>query len=399
MTGWRCGWAVGPAALVNACNAIQSHSTSNVCSITQKAVEAGAARAAGLHHRDARRVPPPPRSALRPGCRRSRASGCGSRPGAFYLFPGRLASSCRRTAIRTSADLAAALLNDAHVALTPGEAFDAPGFLRISYATSMKELERGSQRILEFLATRAGARAASRLSSSTRSAPSSARSTSAPTRTSRATYGADALKRGRPADVVVLPDGADEVSAILQALRARTAFRSCRAAAAPAIPAARCRIHGGVVLSLERMNRILEIDEENLVVVVEPQRDHRHDPGRGRAGRPVLSAGSRVAADVGHRRQRRRVRRRAARVQVRDDEAVRPRAAGRAAQRRHHRNRRQGREERRRLRPDAPAGRIRRHARGHHADHPAAGAEAAGAVDAARDVRGRSTTRRRPSAT
>jgi aspartate aminotransferase len=47
------------------------------------------------------------------------------------------------------------------VALTPGEAFDAPGFLRISYATSMKELERGSQRILEFLATRTGARAAS----------------------------------------------------------------------------------------------------------------------------------------------------------------------------------------------------------------------------------------------
>ena len=63
---------------------------------------------------------------------------------------------------RTSSDLAAALLSDSHVAVTPGEAFDAPGFLRISYATSMKELERGSQRILEFLATRVGARAASR---------------------------------------------------------------------------------------------------------------------------------------------------------------------------------------------------------------------------------------------
>jgi aspartate/methionine/tyrosine aminotransferase len=47
------------------------------------------------------------------------------------------------------------------VALTPGEAFDAPGFARISYATSMKELERGSQRILEFLATRTGVGAAS----------------------------------------------------------------------------------------------------------------------------------------------------------------------------------------------------------------------------------------------
>ena len=40
MTGWRCGWAVGPVALVSACNAIQSHSTSNVCSISQRAAEA-----------------------------------------------------------------------------------------------------------------------------------------------------------------------------------------------------------------------------------------------------------------------------------------------------------------------------------------------------------------------
>ncbi len=41
MTGWRCGWALAPAALISACNALQSHSTSNVCSITQKAVVAG----------------------------------------------------------------------------------------------------------------------------------------------------------------------------------------------------------------------------------------------------------------------------------------------------------------------------------------------------------------------
>ena len=40
MTGWRCGWAIGPSSLVGACNALQSHSTSNVCSITQKAAVA-----------------------------------------------------------------------------------------------------------------------------------------------------------------------------------------------------------------------------------------------------------------------------------------------------------------------------------------------------------------------
>jgi len=55
--------------------------------------------------------------------------------------------------LRTSADLAQALLTDAHVAVTPGEAFDAPGCLRISYATSIERLREGISRILEFLKT------------------------------------------------------------------------------------------------------------------------------------------------------------------------------------------------------------------------------------------------------
>jgi aspartate aminotransferase len=160
MTGWRCGWAVGPQPLVNACNAIQSHSTSNVCSITQKAVEA------------ALRGPQECVTEMLDEYRRRRDQLCawlGEEPrirltkpsGAFYLFPD-VSEFLSPDGIRTSAELATALLNEARVALTPGEAFDAPGFLRISYATSMKELERGSQRILEFLATRAGVRAASR---------------------------------------------------------------------------------------------------------------------------------------------------------------------------------------------------------------------------------------------
>jgi glycolate oxidase len=86
---------------------------------------------------------------------------------------------------------------------------------------------------------------------------------------SRASYGADALKRGRPADVVVMPDGAEEVSAIM---------RLCGAHRVPLVPrgggtgytGGSVPMQGGVVLSLERMNRILELDEENLVVVVEP---------------------------------------------------------------------------------------------------------------------------------
>lgn len=86
---------------------------------------------------------------------------------------------------------------------------------------------------------------------------------------SRDSYGADALKRGHPADVVVCPDGAVEISAIM---------RLCGAHSVPLVPrgggtgytGGAVPMHGGVVLSLERMNRILELDEENLVVVVEP---------------------------------------------------------------------------------------------------------------------------------
>jgi aspartate aminotransferase len=159
MTGWRCGWAVGPAPLVNACNAIQSHSTSNVCSITQKAVEAalrGPQECVGEMLAEYRTR----RDQLCQWLSADPRIGLKKPAGAFYLFPD-VSEFLSPEGFRTSAELAAALLNDSHVALTPGEAFDAPGFLRISYATSLKELERGSQRILEFLATRTGARAAS----------------------------------------------------------------------------------------------------------------------------------------------------------------------------------------------------------------------------------------------
>jgi glycolate oxidase len=85
----------------------------------------------------------------------------------------------------------------------------------------------------------------------------------------RDTYGADALKRGHPADAVVLPDGAGDVAAIV---------RLCAESRVPIVPrgagtgytGGAVPVRGGVVISLERMNRILEIDEQNLVAVVEP---------------------------------------------------------------------------------------------------------------------------------
>jgi aspartate aminotransferase len=70
--------------------------------------------------------------------------------GAFYLFID-VSAFLSPDGIRTSAELATSLLNDARVAVTPGEAFDAPGFLRLSYATSLAELERGTGKIIDYL--------------------------------------------------------------------------------------------------------------------------------------------------------------------------------------------------------------------------------------------------------
>ena len=68
--------------------------------------------------------------------------------GAFYLFVD-VSDFLSPEGIRTSAALAQSLLDEARVAVTPGEAFDAPGFIRLSYATSLAELERGSRKIIE----------------------------------------------------------------------------------------------------------------------------------------------------------------------------------------------------------------------------------------------------------
>ena len=149
MTGWRCGWALGPAALVSACNALQSHSTSNVCSITQKAAVAALSGPQDcvremLEEYRQRRDQLCTWLAAEPRLRVRKPEG------AFYLFID-VSDFLSPDGIRTTADFAQALLDEAHVALTPGEAFDAPGFVRISYAASIGELQRGAERILQFV--------------------------------------------------------------------------------------------------------------------------------------------------------------------------------------------------------------------------------------------------------
>ena len=147
MTGWRCGWLIAPAPVVSAANALQSHSTSNVCSITQRAVQTALTGpqdcvTAMLEEYRRRRDQVCAWLADEPRIRIVRPSG------AFYLFPD-VREFLSPDGIRTTAELAQALLDEARVAITPGEAFDAPGFIRISYATSLGELERGVARILQ----------------------------------------------------------------------------------------------------------------------------------------------------------------------------------------------------------------------------------------------------------
>ncbi|MGD9902266.1 MAG: pyridoxal phosphate-dependent aminotransferase [Vicinamibacterales bacterium] len=152
MTGWRCGWAIAARSFIAACNTVQGHSTSNVSSIAQKAAVAAltgpqdavtAMREAYRERRDRTLewlTADPRVECLRPG-------------GAFYLFPyvAELLAPC---GVRSTAALAEALLAEARVALTAGEGFDAPGFLRLSYATSLDRLREGVTRLQEFVRAR-----------------------------------------------------------------------------------------------------------------------------------------------------------------------------------------------------------------------------------------------------
>jgi len=152
MTGWRCGWAIAPPAVIAACNALQSHSTSNVASISQRAALA-ALRGPQEPVTDMLDAYRTRRDALHAWLTTDPRVECVKPAGAFYLFP-RITRLLSPTGLRTSAEFAQALLDEARVALTAGEGFDAPGYLRISYATSMERLREGADRLIAFVRKR-----------------------------------------------------------------------------------------------------------------------------------------------------------------------------------------------------------------------------------------------------
>jgi aspartate aminotransferase len=154
MTGWRVGWMIGPPDVVAAASNLQSHATSNVANVSQVAALAAvsgdlAAVARMRAAFDVRRQTMVRMLNEVPGFT------CPTPEGAFYCFPSvadALGREVRGRRPQTSADLAALILDEAEVAVVPGEAFGAPGYFRLSYALGDDDLAEGIGRIQRLLA-------------------------------------------------------------------------------------------------------------------------------------------------------------------------------------------------------------------------------------------------------
>jgi len=153
MTGWRVGWMIGPQDVISAAANLQSHSTSNVCNVAQRAAIAAlngdlACVEAMRETYDRRRRTIVSMLSEIPGVV------CPEPEGAFYAFPsleGLLGRPLAGRAALSSLDLAALVLDEAKVAFVPGEAFGAAGFGRFSYALADSALEEGITRIAKLV--------------------------------------------------------------------------------------------------------------------------------------------------------------------------------------------------------------------------------------------------------
>ena len=148
MTGWRVGWMVGPVNVIEAANSHQSHATGNVDNVAQHAALAALRGPQDTveemrHAFDARRKLMFSLVSDIPGV------DCVEPQGAFYVFPDVSATLEGRWG--STDELATVILEEAGVALVPGESFGSPGHLRLSYATAEAEIERGMERIRELL--------------------------------------------------------------------------------------------------------------------------------------------------------------------------------------------------------------------------------------------------------
>jgi aspartate aminotransferase len=149
MTGWRMGFGLAPAPIITAMTKLQSHSTSNPTSISQKAaVEAlrGPQESVGIMLAEYRKR----RDFVVRRLREIPGVECAEPRGAFYAYPN-VSVAFGKGGIQNTLQFSERLLADSHVAVVPGEAFGTDKHVRISYATSMAELARGLDRIHQFI--------------------------------------------------------------------------------------------------------------------------------------------------------------------------------------------------------------------------------------------------------
>ena len=153
MTGWRVGWMIGPADVIKAATNFESHVTSNVCNVAQAAALAAVSGdlSAVVPMREAfdRR-----RRTMARMLNEIPGVVCPEPQGAFYCYPsvkGVLGKEIAGRRPASSAELAALILDEAEVAVVPGEAFGTPGYFRLSCALGDADLEEGVMRIAKLL--------------------------------------------------------------------------------------------------------------------------------------------------------------------------------------------------------------------------------------------------------
>jgi len=155
MTGWRIGYAAGPEDIIKGMSKIQGHSTSNPNSIAQKAsVEALIGKQDTIE--EMRKAFDERRKYMISRLNKINGFSCSVPSGAFYAFPDVKKVLARNIqyqnrVIQTSFDLSDYMLNEAEVAVVPGIAFEAEGYLRISYANSLEDIKEGLNRIEKLL--------------------------------------------------------------------------------------------------------------------------------------------------------------------------------------------------------------------------------------------------------
>jgi aspartate aminotransferase len=155
MTGWRVGWMIGPADVIKAATNLQSHATSNVCNVAQAAaltaVSGDLSAVAQMRAAFDRR-----RKVMAAMLNEVPGMVCPLPEGAFYCYPSvraLLGLDVAGQRPQTSSQLAEILLDEADVAVVPGEAFGTDGYFRLSYALGDADLEEGVARIVKLLSS------------------------------------------------------------------------------------------------------------------------------------------------------------------------------------------------------------------------------------------------------